>query len=73
MGAIYWNVRLSTQDQNSASDRIGLHWALMSLTSWPILLMLANRDVANIAYVTRDCEERLYNKGLYHLATVRGN
>ncbi|CAG7722118.1 unnamed protein product [Allacma fusca] len=69
VGAIYWNVRQGpNQDQNSVNDRIGQHWTLMGLTPWPVILMLAARDVANIKYVTRDNEERLYSKGAYLLA-----
>ena len=71
VGAIYWNVRHGmSQDQNSVDDRLGQHWTLMGLTPWPILLMLAARDVANVKYVTRDNEERLYSKGAYLLAKV---
>jgi hypothetical protein len=42
----------------------------MTLTPWPILLILSAQDLAKIPFITRDVEERLYTRATFILAKI---
>lgn len=70
-GAIFWDVP-NTDPQLNLNDRVGYHYSVMVLMSWPLLLMLMLAEVCkNRETVERDIRDGLYGRLTYIISKVR--
>lgn len=65
IGAIFWDVP-NTDAQLTLNDRLGYHYTIMCVATWPILLSLTLGDVkGNRRTVERDIRDGLYGRFTY--------
>ncbi|KAF5281613.1 hypothetical protein FQR65_LT02933 [Abscondita terminalis] len=70
IGAIFWDVP-NTDSQLNLNDRIGYHYTVMSITTWPIILTLTLSEIRrNIRTVNRDIKDNLYGRFTYIFVKV---
>lgn len=62
VGAVFWDIP-HTDSQLNLNDRIGFHYTVMCIASWPVLLGLTVSDIhANRKTVERDINDGLYGR-----------
>ncbi|EFA09595.1 ATP-binding cassette sub-family G member 8 [Tribolium castaneum] len=65
IGAIFWDVP-NTDPQLNLNDRLGYHYSVMCVMSWPLLLLLTLSEVQrNKNTVERDIKDGLYTRLTY--------
>lgn len=71
VGAIFWDVP-NTDPQLALNDRIGYHYTVMCVASWPLLLALTLGDIrSRKETVERDVRDGLYGRFTYIVIKVR--
>ncbi|XP_018335601.1 ATP-binding cassette sub-family G member 8 [Agrilus planipennis] len=69
-GAIFWDVP-NSDSQLILNDRLGYHYTMMSVTIWPILLMLTLMEMRkNKNTIERDIKDGLYGKFTYAFVKI---
>lgn len=70
IGAIFWDVP-NSDPQLNLNDRLGYHYSVMCVTSWPLLLLLTLSEVQrNRNTVERDIKDGLYTRLTYIVSKV---
>lgn len=65
IGAIFWDVP-NSDPQLNLNDRIGYHYSVMCVMSWPLLLLLTLSEVQrNKNTVDRDIKDGMYTRLTY--------
>lgn len=70
IGCIYWDVPTSDPQLN-LNDRLGYHYAVMSICLWPILLLVIRDIHEDRMYAEKDFYLGMYGRLIYILTQVR--
>ncbi|XP_037076874.1 ATP-binding cassette sub-family G member 8-like [Pollicipes pollicipes] len=62
VGTIFIGIRGEDHDQENVPDRVGFHYAMMSLALWPTLLLTVSSVWRDKDVVTGDVSDRLYSR-----------
>lgn len=69
-GAVFWDVP-NTDSQLNLNDRLGYHYSVMCIATWPILLTLTLSEMRrNRSTVERDIRDALYGRFVYMFVKV---
>lgn len=70
VGAIFWDVP-NSDSQLILNDRLGYHYTVMCITTWPIFLTLTLIEIRRNRFtVERDIKDNLYGRFTYIFVKV---
>ncbi|KAK4875929.1 hypothetical protein RN001_012351 [Aquatica leii] len=65
VGAIFWDVP-NSDSQLNLNDRLGYHYTVMGITTWPVVLTLTLSEIRrNTGAINRDIQDNLYGRFTY--------